>query len=256
MFKVLTLAKTTLREMLRERVFLVVVVIAVLLFALSFLLGALSLAEQRKILADFGFLGIQVAVLGVSLFSGSYLLAKEIEKQTCLLILSRPISRDQFILGKVLGVLALNVILVVSLGIALWAMLGLWSEPSKWATFAEICLSLWMESAVVLCLVIALSLVVRPVLALSSGFVIFLLGHWLSDLAFFAEKSKEELFINVVKLLHWIVPNLYRLNWKSDYFLENGIPGQNVLWMLGHMVGWFLIYLVVTNFFFRRKDIV
>ncbi|MDG0816724.1 ABC transporter permease [Bdellovibrio svalbardensis] len=256
MFKVLTLAKTTLREMLRERVFLVVVVIAVILFALSFLLGALSLAEQRKILADFGFLGIQVALLGVSLFSGAYLLAKEIEKQTCLLILSRPVTRDQFILGKIFGVLALNVILVTSLGILLALLLGLWNEPQRWGTFFEICLSLWMESAVLLCLVIGLSLVVRPVLALSSGFVIFLLGHWLSDLAFFAEKSKEAIFVTAVKALHWVVPNLYRLNWKSDYFLENGIPFANILWMLGHMLGWFLIYLVFTNFFFRRKDIV
>ncbi|QDK39640.1 ABC transporter permease [Bdellovibrio sp. NC01] len=242
--------------MLRERVFLVVVVIAVLLFALSFLLGALSLAEQRKILADFGFLGIQVAVLGVSLFSGSYLLAKEIEKQTCLLILSRPVSRDQFILGKILGVLALNVILVASLGVLLALLLGLWNTPAQILSFFEICFSLWMESAVVLCLVIGLSLVVRPVLALSSGFVIFLLGHWLSDLAFFAEKSKEEFFVMAVKVLHWLVPNLYRLNWKSEYFLQNGIPGNQILWMLGHMLGWFLIYLVFTNFFFRRKDIV
>lgn len=256
MAKVLTLAKTTLREMLRERVFLVVVVIAVLLFALSFLLGALSLAEQRKILADFGFLGIQVACLGVSLFSGSYLLAKEIEKQTCLLILSRPVSRDQFILGKILGVLALNVILVTSLGVLLALLLGLWNSPAQILSFFEICFSLWLESAVILCLVIGLSLVVRPVLALSSGFVIFLLGHWLSDLAFFAEKSKEEFFITAVKVLHWLVPNLYRLNWKSEYFLQNGIPGNQVLWMLGHMLGWFLIYLVFTNFFFRRKDIV
>lgn len=256
MFKVLTLAKTTLREMLREKVFLVVVVIAVLLFALSFLLGALSLAEQRKILADFGFLGIQVALLGVSLFTGSYLIAKEVEKQTCLLILSRPVSRDQFILGKTLGVLALNLVLAVALGALLWLLLGLWSYPQQWLSFAEICLSLWMESAVVLCLSIGLSLVVRPVLALSMAFVIFLLGHWLSDLAFFAEKSKELVFVNLVKALHWVVPNLYRLNWKSDYFLENGIPAGNVLWMLGHMLGWFLIYLVFTNFFFRRKDIV
>lgn len=256
MYKVLTLAKTTLREMLRERVFLVVVVIAVILFALSFLLGALSLAEQRKILADFGFLGIQVAVLGVSLFTGAYLLAKEIEKQTCLLILSRPVTRDQFILGKVLGVLALNFILVLALGLLLAVLLGLWNEPQRWLAFSEICLSLWVESAVLLCLVIGLSLVVRPVLALSSGFAVFLLGHSLADLVFFAEKSKEVFFVNTVKVLHWLVPNLYRLNWKSDYFLENGIPFANVLWMLGHMLGWLVIYLLFTNFFFRRKDIV
>ncbi|WP_413944131.1 ABC transporter permease [Bdellovibrio sp. HCB-162] len=256
MGKVWALAKTTLREMLREKVFLVVVLIAVALLALSFLLGALSFAEQRKILTDFGFLAIQVAALGVSLFSGSYLLAKEIEKQTCLLILSRPVSREQFILGKIFGVLALNTLLLTALGVLLWVLLGLWKEPNLWLSFVEICLSLWFESAVILCLVICFSLIVRPVLALGAGFMVFLLGHWLGDLSFFAEKSKEELFIQAVKVFHWITPNLYRMNWKSAYFLENGIPAQNVGWMLAHMTGWGILLILATNFFFRRKDIV
>jgi len=256
MAKVWALARTTLREMLREKVFLVVVLIAIALLGLSFLLGALSFAEQRKILTDFGFLAIQVAALGVSLFSGSYLLAKEIEKQTCLLILSRPVSREQFIIGKILGVVALNTLLMVALGLVLWVLLGLYSEPGLWLSFAEICLSLWFESSVLLCMVICFSLVVRPVLALGAGFMMFLLGHWLGDLTFFAEKSKEVVFIQAVKVLHWLSPNLYRMNWKSAYFLENGIPAQNVGWMLAHMTGWAILLVLIANFLFRRKDIV
>lgn len=256
MSKVWALARTTLREMLRERVFLVVVLLAIALLGLSFLLGALSFAEQRKILADFGFLAVQIAGLGVSLFSGSYLIAKEVEKQTCLLILSRPVSREQFILGKILGVLALNTILIFALALVLWGLLGLWKEPQVWLSFFEICLSLWFESAIILCWVICFSLIVRPVLALGAGFMVFLLGHWLGDLTFFAEKSKEEVFIQAVKLLHWITPNFYRMNWKSSYFLDTGIPTENILWMLAHMIGWALLLILAANFFFRRKDIV
>ncbi|WII73426.1 ABC transporter permease [Bdellovibrio sp. 22V] len=256
MAKVWALARTTLREMLRERMFLVVVMIAIALLGLSFLLGALSFAEQRKILTDFGFLAIQVAVLGVSLFSGAYLLAKEIEKQTCLLILSRPVSREQFILGKIFGVLALNTLLLASLAILLWVLLGLWKESQLWLSFFEICLSLWFESAIILCWVICFSLIVRPVLALGAGFMVFLLGHWLGDLAFFAEKSKEAVFIKAVEIFHWVTPNFYRMNWKSAYFLENGIPAENIGWMLAHMVGWGLLLILLTQFFFRRKDIV
>lgn len=256
MTKVWALARTTLREMLREKVFFVVILIAAALLGLSFLLGALSLAEQRKILADFGFLAIQVATLGVSLFSGSYLLAKEIEKQTCLLILSRPVSREQFILGKLLGVVALNTLLLGALAILLSMLLGVWQESQLWLSFFEICLSLWFESVVILCLVICFSLIVRPVLALGAGVMVFLLGHWLGDLAFFAEKSKEEFFIQAVRLFHWITPQLYRINWKSAYFLEKGIPIQDVLWMMAHMTGWTLLLILLTNFFFRRKDIV
>ncbi|MBV2167468.1 MAG: ABC transporter permease [Bdellovibrio sp.] len=256
MAKVWALARTTLREMLREKVFFVVILIAVALLGLSFLLGALSLAEQKKILADFGFLAIQVATLGVSLFSGSYLLAKEIEKQTCLLILSRPVSREQFILGKLLGVVILNTLLLGALAILLSVLLGVWQESQLWLSFFEICLSLWFESVVILCLVICFSLIVRPVLALGAGVMVFLLGHWLGDLAFFAEKSKEVFFIQAVRFFHWITPQLYRINWKSAYFLEKGIPLAEVLWMIAHMTGWVLLLILLTNFFFRRKDIV
>jgi Cu-processing system permease protein len=256
MGKIYTLSLTTLREALRERIFWVVIFLAVGLFALSFLMGALSFAEQRKILTDFGFLAIQISALGVSLFSGAYLLAKEVEKQTCLLILSRPVSRDQFILGKALGLIALNTILMAALGVVLWGLLGLWAEKALWVSFLEICMSLWFESVVVLSLVICFSLVVRPVLALVAGIMVFLLGHWLGDLAFFAQKSQEESLVKIVEGLHWITPNLYRMNWKSAYFLEKGIPNADILWMFGHMVGWTLLALVATSFLFRRKDIV
>lgn len=256
MAKIWALARTTLREMLREKVFFVVVLIAVALQALSLLLGVLSFAEQKKILTDFGFLAIQVALLGSSLFFGAFLLAKEIEKQTCLLILSRPVSREQFLLGKILGVLLLNTLLLIALAVLLGVLLGLWRESQVWLNYFEICFSLWLESAVILCLAICLSLIVRPALALSSGFMIFILGHWLEDLTFFAEKSKEDTFILIVKFLHWVTPNFYRINWKSYYFLEKGIALQNVGWMFVHMVGWAVFLILVANFFFRRKDIV
>lgn len=256
MRKILVLAKTTFQEMLREKIFYVAIVIATILFALSFLFGVLSFDEKRKILADFGFLGIELALMGVSLFSGSFLLIKEIEKQTCLLILSRPVSRDQFILGKILGVLMINSMLTLFLGVLLWLILGLWNDPSQSLTFVQICASLWIESSVILAFVVGISLIVRPVLALSTGFVIFLLGQWLPDLVYFAEKSKNILLINLVKFFTWITPNFYKGNWKSNYFLENGILLENFLWILVHMFGWFLIYILMTNLIFRRRDIV
>lgn len=256
MTKVFVLAKTTLREMLREKVFMIVVFIAVALLGLSFLLGALSFAEQRRILADFGFLAIQIAMLGISLFLGSYLISKEIEKQTCLLILSRPLSRGQFILGKMGGLLALNTLVMVALGAVLFLLLGLYETPQLLGTFLEISFSLWFESAVILGLVISLSLIVRPVLALAGGIMFFILGHSLEDLTFFANKSGDTTFIETVKVLHWVSPNFYRMNWKSAYFLDSGLPAGGLLWMLTHMLGWLILTSLIAQFLFRRKDIV
>lgn len=256
MDKVFTLAKNTLSEMLRERLFLVVVLMAVLLFALSLVLGQLSFDEEKKIMTDFGFAAIQLASLGIALFSGAYMIAREVEKQTCLLILARPVSRDQFILGKFFGVVALNTLLVVALGVCLAILLKEWKRPQELGAFAEICLSLWCESLLILSWSLLFSLLVRPVIALSFGLMMFMLGHWLGDLEFFAKASKQVLFINTVQVLQWVAPNLYRMNWKSVFYLEKGIPAQDIGWMLAHSCGWIVLLLLITNFLFRRKDIV
>ena len=61
MKKVMVIAKTTLQEMIRERLFIVVIFMAAVLFGVSLLLGALSFREQQRILANLGFTAIEVA---------------------------------------------------------------------------------------------------------------------------------------------------------------------------------------------------
>ena len=253
MRKVFVIAKTTLQEMLRERLFIVVVFIAVILLGLSILLGALSFSEQQRILANLGFTAIEVASVGIALFSGAFLISKEIEKQTLLLVLARPITRDQFLMGKVCGIISLNTMLILVLGGILFGLLG---GAVSAVNFATILASLWFESMIALSLVIFFSVVVRPVLALLMSFGILMVGEWIPDLQFFAEKSKDAVFINSVKVVNWIAPNLYRFNWKSYYFLEKGVDGQDIVWMTAHSFGWILIVFVFACIIFRRKDIV
>lgn len=253
MKKAYVIAKTTLQEMVRERLFIVVVFIAAALFGVSILLGALSFSEQQRILANLGFTAIEVASVGIALFSGAFLISKEVEKQTLLLILARPITRDQFIMGKVFGILTLNTLLVFSLGLVLYLLLG--ANPSL-LNMTVILSSIWFEALIAMALVIFFSVVVRPVLALLMSFGILMVGAWIPDLQFFAEKSKDLVFINAVKVVTWVTPNLFRFNWKSYYFLELGFDGQDVIWMVAHSMGWTLIVFVFACLIFRRKDIV
>jgi ABC-type transport system involved in multi-copper enzyme maturation permease subunit len=251
--KVFVIAKTTFQEMIRERLFIVVIFMAALLFGISLLLGALSFSEQQRIMADLGFTAIEVASVGISLFAGAFLISKEIEKQTLLLVLARPISRDQFLMGKVSGIIALNTFLVVVLGLILYLLLD---TAPNFGTLCVILLAIWFKALIGLALVIFFSVIVRPILALLMSFGLLLLGEWIPDLQFFAEKSKDALFINAMKGVTWVTPNLFRFNWKSHYFLELGLDTQDILWMISHSAGWIFVVFVVACFIFRRKDIV
>jgi Cu-processing system permease protein len=251
--KIRVIALTTFRELIREKFFLVIVFVAVFLLALSLLLGELSFDEVQKILADIGFLSIQISSLGIALFSGSTMLSREIEKQTCLLMLSRPITRTEFLLGKYFGIVLLITLLNVSLSLALLLLLGTWS----WSIhMMQIAFSLWLEALVLLSLVFVFSIILRPVLSVLCGLTIYFAGSWLEDLSYFAKKSGDAGFENFSRAAGWIFPNFYRFNWKNYFFLEKGLAGADMAAVIFHYIPWAALMLIVSTALFRRKDIV
>src|SRR5689334_11892297 len=100
---VLIIAINTFREIVRDRILYGILVGAILLILLSLALGQLSFAEQTRIAANFGFTAIHIGAVIVSIFVGSTLVAREIDKKTILTLFVRPISRQQFLFGKCLG---------------------------------------------------------------------------------------------------------------------------------------------------------
>ena len=116
---VFVIAKNTFREVIRDRILYSLVVFALLLVLLSLSLGQLSFDENIRLSANFGFTGIHISAMALAVFIGSTLVAKEIEKQTILTLLARPISRAQFIMGKALGLMAVVNVVVLSLGLIL-----------------------------------------------------------------------------------------------------------------------------------------
>ena len=171
MRKIRVIAMTTFRELIREKFFLVIVFVAVFLIGLSLLLGELSFDESQKILADIGLTAVQLSSLGLALFIGSFMISREIEKQTCLLMLSRPITRTEFLLGKFGGIVLLISLLNLTLPLALLTLLNRWDLATH---MAQIILSIWLEALVILALVFMFSVFLRPVLAVLVGVVIFL----------------------------------------------------------------------------------
>lgn len=255
MYKIFVLAMTTFREMIRERIFFIAILLGLVLVVLSFLFGALSMSEQYKMIADFGMLGIHLAGLGIGLFSGAHIIAKEIEKQTCLLMLSRPISRGQFILGKSTGLSLIITMLMAGLIALVYVLLSAIGK-GQLVNLLMIGSELWLQSIAVTFFVILMSLVVRPSLALGAGIVLFLLGQWLGDLAFLAKKANDASLEKLVEIVHWIVPNFYKFNWKSWYYLDTGIGFSNFGIMILHYSSWIIVYSILMNILFRRKDIV
>lgn len=250
---VYSIALLKFQELVREKIFYVAIAIAVGLLGMSAVFGTLTFDEHKRILGDFGLAGIEWALLMMAMFIGSYSLPREFERQTCLIVLSRPVSRFDFLLGVFFGVSGVLTVLGVGLFVLLQMMLNL--DLSYFASFAVL-LSLLLKAYIVTAICLLLSLVVRPVLGAAAGLTVYLLGHWVEDMNNLAARVKNTELLQFSAAMDFITPNFYRFNWKAYFFLKEGIAGTSVLWMIVHSVVWIVLLLTLAAFAFRRKQIV
>ncbi|HVQ13364.1 MAG TPA: ABC transporter permease subunit, partial [Vicinamibacterales bacterium] len=121
MTAVLTVARGVFKDSIRDRVPYNLVFFAVLLMAASFLLAQLTAGQDVKIIKDLGLAAASLMGVLIAVFFGIGLVAKEVERRSIYSLLSKPITRSQFIVGKYLG---LVVTLIANLAVMALAYYG------------------------------------------------------------------------------------------------------------------------------------
>lgn len=250
--RIFAVALNSFREMYRDRFFVILVVGVIFFFLISFLLGELSFEEHRRILFDVGISAIHWLNLGICLFIGGSSLRRELDRQTYMTLLSSPLSRLELILGKFLGIYSVAVISTFILGMGLFLLVRAIGSHNH---FFVIIIGILSEAAILLALSVLFSLVLSPFVGIFASVGVFLTGQWLESLKFFAEQSKNPLYIQFSEMISWLFPNLYRLNWRSPFVLEEGLANNVVAASLLHGWAWVGIFLFLASLTFERKNL-
>lgn len=113
--QLLTISRNTFTESIRQPIFAVLVFVAVLGLVLNPLVSAYTMGDDNKLLIDLGLSTLFVAGLFMAAFTAAGVLNREIENKTVLTVISKPVSRPLFVLGKYLGTTA-------ALTLGLWSL--------------------------------------------------------------------------------------------------------------------------------------
>ncbi len=112
--RVLAVASNTFRETVRERVLYNLVFFAIIMTVSGLLLGQLSIRQDEKIIKDVGLAAMDLFGTLIAIFVGVGLVSKEIDKRSLFPLLAKPVTRDEFLLGKFAG---LAFTLIVNVGV-------------------------------------------------------------------------------------------------------------------------------------------
>ena len=253
---ILAVSTNTVREAIRSKVFGSLLFFGVVMILSSLILGEMSLHNERRVIFDVMlFMSTLFAVI-IAVYSSITLFYREIERRTIYTILSKPIPRWQFLVGKYIGVQALLLLVVVfMLGICVGvvALQGLSIESNLFYAF----LTLYLQLGITTALAHLAATVASPLLA---GFVtmgLFISGNLFSQLRVVKELLAENgnPLTALITVLEYILPNLESLNLSRELTYQIAIPTGYVAQATLYAVTYTAIIMLVAILSFERKEL-
>jgi Cu-processing system permease protein len=250
---VVSIARYTFLQQLRNRLYLVVIFFGCLLVGVSLLFGALAGDQEVRVILDFGLASMELFGLVAAVFGCVTLILEEMESRTLYLVLTRPLPRSHYILGRFAGLLAAvwaSVALMAALHVALLMVKGWDADYRYFAALPFIGFKVMAVAALALFFSLFSSSAVASVV-----FTVFfwLLGHFVPELKFLASKAGSAAGEMLVKFLLLFLPNFQALNYR-DVFHVPGLAAGAVLWSLGYAVLYAAACLCLSLALFSRKE--
>jgi len=210
----LLIARNTFREATRDRLLAGLLVAGAALLLVTQLLAPLAMGEGRRLTVDFGLSGISMLGLLVVLMVGTSLVAKELERRTIYNLLSRPIARPTYLVGKWIGLCASLWIFAALLGLGLGGLLAVRGAASYAPGVAQATYLAGLELTVMTALAVLFSALSTPLLSALYTLGIYLVGQWSYDLRAFATHFPSGLRA-LVETCANLAPNLPLFNART-----------------------------------------
>jgi ABC-type transport system involved in multi-copper enzyme maturation permease subunit len=259
--RIWAIALNTFREAARIRVLygIMVLVVGANLFAIA--CGKTSMHEEARIARDVGIAGVSLFGSLTAIFLGVFLLYTEVQRRTIHAIVSKPIDRWEFVVGKYAGMALVLSVLVVLFGVAMALVLNLQGFAMTTAIIKALILS-WCEVLTVAAIAIFFSSFSTPFLSGIFALAMWVIGRVTPDIERATTYSSDAIRWTAKAALQ-IIPDLhlFAVSGTAVDGTAVSVHGDFVSWnyvgvAAGHGVGWIVALLAFAALLFHRRDFV
>jgi Cu-processing system permease protein len=255
-------------ESVRDRVLYAIGAFAILLVAISLIVGQLSAGEDVKIIKDLGLATVELAGVLMTVFIGVGLVSREIERRSIFSLLAKPLPRWEFIVGKYAGLVLTVVVNVVAMAIALYVVLAYlhwdaspaerraWDAPALDPRLMVALTLITAELALLTAVALFFSAFSSNAL-LSVVFTagVFVAGLFSADLrGFGAIVEASPVLVAVVAAVGWALPAFSAFDVKAQIVHGLALPTGFVPFTLAYAVVYVTGLLAGTVTIFSRRE--
>jgi ABC-type transport system involved in multi-copper enzyme maturation permease subunit len=254
--RISVIATNVLREVMRDRIFYIVGFYALILAAAFRLLPEFAAATEDKMFPDFGLAAMSAISLIVAVFVGTGLVNKEIENRTILMLIAKPVSRSEFIVGKYLGLVAVLGVFITSMTAIYLVFLQFSKIAHPIPSILIAVIFLLLQMSLITVVAITLGVFTSSLLATALTFSVYLMGNITQDILQLGRLSHNRGIERFTQGLYLVLPDLSRLDLKNHavYGMQALPGGITLITNAGYGVLYSAMLLAIAVFIFSRRE--
>ena len=268
MSEIFLIAWITFKESIRNKALYGIFLLGIVMFAANIVFTGMFSWELGKVAVDVGLSIVSFSGLMLIFFFSIQMISNDLEKKTVYLILSRPISRTQYIIGKYAGLSSiillsstiLGICAALSVKVSTLGVEGYIPANFSWFVFflsvAFLTLSLLVMTAIS---VLWVSITSHPFTAVLLALMTYFIGQNSENVKNIIISTKifspDAISMKVINMVSWLLPNLAVFDLKTTAAYGLPLDAVSLTWTGLYGLSYIGMSLIITILIFQRREL-
>lgn len=254
--RVSAIVLNTFRESVRDRVLYNLILFVLILVGASVFISELSIDQENNFIANLGLSSMLVFGTVIAIFIGVGLVYKEIDKRTIYNLLSKPVHRHEFIIGKYLGLcltlLVNSAVMILGIELALLYVNG--GVVNLQLSILPAAYLIYLELALMVAVALMFSSFTTPMLAALFSFGIYVAGHFSQDLKLAAILTDSSAVRAILSVLYYMLPNLSNFGYIKKASHGSMVPMSMAVSSTVYALIYISVLLSASTLIFQKRN--
>lgn len=250
----LTIAQYTFKEMLKSKILWNVAILGLIISIATMIATEFTFGVPSRVALDLGLGSLSLSSYVIAILIGISIIKKEEESRTVYLIISRPVKRASFLIGKIIGVsgfLSLNLVLLSCVTIAVVLILG---GTIDQLVLVSMFFSI-LEAILLLCIVVLFSLVSNAAITLMGAVLILVTGHAISETTQILYVTTKPWLKLIIDSFNIILPGFHRFNLKDLVLYQQDVPMNQIDLVIAYWFFYTFGVVCLSSWILNKKNL-
>jgi len=255
--RIVHIASNTFREAVRDRVLYNLIAFALLMSGAAVLVGQISIGIERLVVINLGLTAVSLFGIVIAIFIGIGLVSKEIDKRTLYTVLSRPVQRWEFIVGKFFGLAGTLIVnaffMALGVFVALFYVSHHFQATDGWVLVAVYFVLL--KLALVVALAMLFSCFTTPLLAILFTAGLYIAGLFVHEMRGLQAGLIDPALSRLLRWISYVLPNFENFDVMGAAAHGRVIPGMLIAENTVYAALYCAIVLAVAMAIFSQRNL-